>query len=397
MFLSQTVYYAVTCPEGTTPDYTGAPSAWISLVGNQFVGAAGAYSGVTQVAANEAAQAALNSFVANAFALGQFVCQPFVGNEEVTVSFDCLEDETATFTGVLPDWITIGAPPVPINPKTQAIVDRACGELVGTIEELNTLIDGLDVAGVYDKIYAMWTPHKMVLAASGGAETLCDHASAISKPTDEFWDLGIWSLIGFPAPVANNVLAADPDFNNRPSVLLGYMGPIGFANTFYYYRTASTQVINQPFEVFAVAIPDPEVTGVPTGPATEVRFRILWDDNVRSHVNWDEEDAGFYQYSGSVGTRINPGAAVANEPAVFHSIHDGASSVLTHYASVTTTTGAENVGAAGFGGSAFRLGQLNNLSPQTSSYRFSCILFTPTLSAPERTAVVALLRSIYGI
>lgn len=75
LFLSRPVYYDITCGVGETAVYTGPQTPWIQLVGNQLVGHAGAFSGVTQAAANATAQAALDAFAANAIALGQLGCE----------------------------------------------------------------------------------------------------------------------------------------------------------------------------------------------------------------------------------------------------------------------------------------------------------------------------------
>lgn len=63
------------CPEGQTTIITGNLPGWITLAGNDFVGAAGNFRGPTKAAANLAAQTALDSFVNTAFGDGRISCE----------------------------------------------------------------------------------------------------------------------------------------------------------------------------------------------------------------------------------------------------------------------------------------------------------------------------------
>lgn len=372
LFLSRAVYYNITCPSGEVAVYAGPNAPWIQLVGNQFVGHAGAFSGVTQAAANAAAQAALNAFVANAILLGQVTCQN------------------------------------PLNPVTVEIMERPCGDghtdgsqTIGSVEDFNNLISGLVSAGVYDLTYAMWNGHKLARISDRlhGCQTWCDQAKAGVKPIDEYWDMtfhntSTYGNISTDYPSTDNVTVINPDFNGKPTI---FLGPNINGGIDFYQLDSSTQLIPQPYEVFVVWKPTP-VSGVIVNPAASDRFRVIYDSDSRSTIEWDENvGPGFYQYAGSVGTRINPGVA-SNYPSVMHGIFNGATSSLDHYTTIhTTLSGANSPGAAGFGQNSFRFGMIYDFSNLSWCGDMAFIAFTKTLTAPQRVAMIAHLKSYYGI
>lgn len=73
-FVNVEVYW--TCPGGTTIVFTGVRPAWITVdyVNNRLVGAAGTYSGVSQVAADTAAQTAIDDYATVAQMFGALDC-----------------------------------------------------------------------------------------------------------------------------------------------------------------------------------------------------------------------------------------------------------------------------------------------------------------------------------
>ncbi len=109
--LNEVVYYVVPCGGETVLQFTGTLPSWVTVdvENNRLVGAAGIFSGVTQEAANAAAQDTLNTFAENAIAAGVLPCTPIVPEGVAGDDFESYSDG-APSSGTLDDGTGFGEP-----------------------------------------------------------------------------------------------------------------------------------------------------------------------------------------------------------------------------------------------------------------------------------------------